>query len=146
MNRRIVATVAFVTVGYVVVLALWMNLFLPISEPGTEGFQVVFLVSLYGTVLGLSVALAGRRSEVMRRIEREGYEGWATIRSATPLDRTSTGQLTRLDLELTVPGSEPYRGTVVYEVDRRDLHRYVAGEVVSIWVDPLDRDRIVLYP
>ncbi|WP_241384732.1 hypothetical protein [Rhodococcus sp. CH91] len=146
MNRRIVSTVAFVTVGYLVVLAVWLNLFLPISEPGTEGFQVVFLVCLYGTVLGLSLAFAGRRSKTMRRIEREGYEGWATIRSATPLDRTSTGQLTRLDLELTVPGSESYSGTVVYEVNRRDLHRYVPGETVSVWVDPLDRDRIVLYP
>lgn len=146
MNRRIVATVAFVTVGYLVVLALWRGLFLPNSEPGTEGFQVVFLVSLYGMVLGLSMAFAGRPSGAVRRIEREGYEGWATIRSATPLDTTATGQLTRLDLELTVPGSDPYRGTVVYEVDRRDLHRYVAGEVVSVWVDPLDRDRILLYP
>ncbi|MEU5843718.1 hypothetical protein [Rhodococcus sp. NPDC047139] len=146
MNRRIASTIAFVTVGYIVVLALWLNYFLPISEPGTEGFQVVFLVCLYGTVLGLSLALAGRRSKTLRRIERDGYEGWATIRAATPLDRTSTGQLTRLDLELTVPGSESYRGTVVYEVDRRDLHRYAPGEVVSVWVDPLDRDRILLYP
>lgn len=146
MNRRIVATVAFVTVGYLIVLALWLNLFYPTSEPGTEGFQVLFLVCLYGVVLGLSMALASRKSEVMRRIEREGHEGWATIRSATPLSTTPSGQLTELDIEVTVPGSGSYRGTVVYEVARRDLQNYAPGEVVSVLVDPQDRDHIVLYP
>lgn len=146
MNRRIVNTVAFVTVGYLIVLALWLNLFYPDSEPGTEGFQVVFLVCSYGMVLGLSMALAGRKSKTMRRIEREGYEGWATIRSAKPLSTTPIGQMTELDLEVTVPGSDSYRGTVVYEVARRDLPNYAVGEVVSVWVDPQDRDHIVLYP
>lgn len=145
-HRRTVCTVAFVTTTYLVVLTLWLNLFLPASEPGTEGFQVVFLVCLYGTTLGLSLALVDRPSKVQRKIEREGFEGWATIRTATPVRTTRTGQLTELDLDLMVPGSEPYRGKVVYEVARKDLSRYSVGRIVTIFVDPDDRDQILLYP
>lgn len=146
-HRRIMGAVAFTTVGYVILLAVWLNLFLPVSAEGTEGFQVVFLVCLYGCALGLSMMLAGRRSSVDRRIERDGLEGWATIRAATPLGTTvGHAQVTELDLELTVPGSGSYSGRVVYEVERRDLPRFAPGEVVTVFVDPDDRHRIMIYP
>ena len=145
-HRRIVCTVAFVTTAYLIVFSLWLNLFLPKSEPGTVGFQIMFLVCLYGTVLGLAMVFSDRSSKVQRRIERDGFEGWATVRSAKPVRVTRGGQLTELDLDLTVPGSEPYHGKVFYEVSRKHLPRYTPGQVVTIFVDPDDRDRILLFP
>ncbi|NME77863.1 hypothetical protein [Rhodococcus sp. 105337] len=145
-HRRIVCTVAFVTTAYLIVFSLWLNLFLPKSEPGTVGFQIMFLVCLYGTVLGLAMVFSGRSSKVQRRIEREGFEGWATVRSAKPVRVTRGGQLTELDLDLTVPGSEPYHGKVFYEVSHKHLPRYTPGQIVTIFVDPEDRDRILLFP
>ncbi|MBF0660492.1 MULTISPECIES: hypothetical protein [unclassified Rhodococcus (in: high G+C Gram-positive bacteria)] len=145
-HRRIVCTVAFVTTAYLIVFSLWLNLFLPKSEPGTVGFQIMFLVCLYGTVLGLAMVFSDRSSKVQRRIEREGFEGWATVRSAKPVRVTRGGQLTELDLDLTVPGSEPYHGKVFYEVSHKHLPRYTPGQIVTIFVDPEDRDRILLFP
>ncbi|MFD3811601.1 hypothetical protein [Rhodococcus sp. NPDC058639] len=145
-HRRTVCTVAFVTTAYLIVFSLWLNLFLPKSEPGTVGFQIMFLVCLYGTVLGLAMVFSDRSSKVQRRIEREGFEGWATVRSAKPVRVTRGGQLTELDLDLTVPGSEPYHGKVFYEVSHKHLPRYTPGQIVTIFVDPEDRDRILLFP
>ncbi|MGI9209205.1 MAG: hypothetical protein ACR2I3_14715 [Rhodococcus sp. (in: high G+C Gram-positive bacteria)] len=145
-HRRIVCTVAFVTTAYLIVFSLWLNLFLPKSEPGTVGFQIMFLVCLYGTVLGLAMVFSDRSSKVQRRIERDGFEGWATVRSAKPVRVTRGGQLTELDLDLTVPGSEPYHGKVFYEVSHKHLPRYTPGQIVTIFVDPEDRDRILLFP
>jgi len=149
--RRIVAAVAFVTVGHLIVLSLWIDLFLPGSPPGTEGFQVMFLVCLYGSVLGIAMIVAGRspRAErrIERRIERDGLEGWATIRAATPLGKpTGDAQITALELDLTVPGSESYSGRVVYEVRRSDLPRFAPGEILTVFVDPEDRSHIMLMP
>ncbi len=145
-HRRTVYAVAFVTTAYLIVFSLWLNLFYPRSEPGTVGFQIVFLVCLYGTVLGLAMIFSDRASKAQRKIEREGFEGWATVRSARPVRATRSGQLTELDLDLMVPGSEPYHGKVFYEVSRKHLPRYTPGQVVTIFVDPDDRDRILLFP
>jgi hypothetical protein len=146
-HRRIAVTVAFITVGYLVVLSLWLGLFFENSAEGTEGFQVMFLVALYGSALGLGMMLAGRPTRSERKIEREGFEGWATILSATPLKPVhGSGQLTELDLEFTVPGSDSYRGRVVYEVAARDVPRFAPGNIVTVFVDPDNRDRILLCP
>jgi hypothetical protein len=146
-HKRILRTVAFITTGYLILLSLWLNLFYPNSAEGTEGFQVMFLVCLYGAVLGLGMLIADRATREDRKIERDGLEGWATIRAATPLGSViGDVQRTELDLDLTVPGSEPYSGKVVFEAERSDVSRLVAGQVVSVLVDPDDRTRILIYP
>lgn len=146
-HKRILRVVAFITVGYLILLSLWLNLFYPDSAEGTEGFQVMFLVCLYGALLGLGMLLADHTTRADRKIEREGIEGWATIRAATPLGSViGNVHRTELDLDLMVPGSEPYSGRVVFEADRNDLSRLVAGQVVSVLVDPDDHTRILIYP
>jgi hypothetical protein len=90
---------------------------------------------------------AERPSRADRLLERHGLEGWARIEHATPLSRTpDNGELTELDLRLTVPGSESYAGRVVYEVRRENATRFVPGETITILVDPKDRDHIMLCP
>ncbi|HET8994214.1 MULTISPECIES: hypothetical protein [unclassified Rhodococcus (in: high G+C Gram-positive bacteria)] len=146
-HTRILRTVAFITTGYLILLSLWLNLFYPNSAEGTEGFQVMFLVCLYGAVLGAGMLIADRTTREDRKIERDGLEGWATIRSATPLGSVvGHVQRTELDLDLMVPGSEPYSGKVVFEAEHRDLPRLTAGQVVSVLVDPDDRTRILIFP
>ncbi|QDC15886.1 hypothetical protein [Rhodococcus ruber] len=148
MNHvRVVRAVAFVTAGYLVVLALWLGLFVGDSPEGTVPYQIMFLLAAYGSALGIAMMLAGRPPRADRRLARRGLEGWATITSARHLGHTvDNGELTELDLDLTVPGSEPYHGRVLYEVAREDLDRFEPGRVVGIRVDPRDRDRIVLCP
>ncbi|QNG20110.1 hypothetical protein G4H71_13905 [Rhodococcus triatomae] len=146
-HRRIARTVAAITAGYVIVLALWSSWLLPHSPPGTTPYQVIGLLAGYGSALGIGMMLSGRPSRADRRLERRGIEGWARIARATPLRRTvDGGELTELDLDLTVPGSASYSGRIVYEVRREDRARFVSGQVVTVLVDPGDRDRIMLCP
>ncbi len=88
-HQRVARAVVAVTGGYVLVLALWLTYFVDGSPEGTIGFQVMFLVCVYGSALGLAMIVAGRPSRSDRRLERHGLEGgWATIRSATPIAHT----------------------------------------------------------
>lgn len=148
MNHpRIVRTVCFVTVGYVVVLAIWLGWLVGHTPPGTVPYQVMGLLAAFGVALGVGMMLADRPTRSDRRLERHGLEGWARIEEATPLEHTvDNGELTQLDLRLTVPGSSSYSGRVVYEVRREDAPKFVAGETVSVRVDPRNRDRIMLCP
>jgi len=146
-HQRVARAVAVVTGGYVLVLALWLTYFVGGSPEGTIGFQVIFLVCAYGSALGLAMIAAGRPPRRDRRLLRRGLEGWATIRSATPIAHTvDNGEITELDLDLTVPGSESYRGRVVYEVTPEFADAFEPGRVITIRVDPKNRDRIVLCP
>lgn len=146
-HQRVARAVVVVTGAYVLVLALWLTYFVGGSPEGTIGFQVMFLVCVYGSALGLAMIVVGRPSRSDRRLERHGLEGWATIRSATPIAHTvDNGEITELDLDLTVPGSESYRGRVVYEVSPEFARAFEPGRVVTIRVDPKNRDRIVLCP
>jgi hypothetical protein len=89
--------------------------------------------------------LAVRPSRADRQLWRDGLEGWARIEGAHPLRPTDHHtELTELDLELTVPGSESYRGTIVFDVTPADKSRLAVGETISIRVDPANRDRIIL--
>ena len=148
MNHvRVVRAVAFVTAGYIVVLALWLGLFVANSPEGTVPYQIMFLLAAYGSALGIAMILAGGGGRGARPRAPPGPAGGGPITSARQLGHTvDNGELTELDLDLTVPGSEPYHGRVLYEVAREDLARFEPGRVVGIRVDPRDRDRIVLCP
>ncbi|MBF5001273.1 hypothetical protein IRT45_29510 [Nocardia sp. BSTN01] len=142
---RILRTVLGVTVGYVIVLGLWLGWVHQHTPPGTEPYQIMALVGAFGSCVGIGMLLAQRPTRSDRRLLRHGLEGWATIERVHPLQYTDHHtELTELDLELTVPGSETYRGTVVFDVAPIDRPRMHVGETISIRVDPADRDRIML--
>ncbi|MEU7766816.1 DUF3592 domain-containing protein [Nocardia sp. NPDC049190] len=144
-HARILRTVLGVTAGYLVLLALWLGWVVDRTPPGTAPYQVVALVGLFGSCIGIGMILAGRPSKADRRLCRHGLEGWATVEGVHPLQRTDHhSELTELDLALTVPGSESYRGTVIFDVTPADTARLAVGETISIRVDPANRDRIIL--
>ncbi|MEV0945402.1 hypothetical protein [Rhodococcus sp. NPDC049939] len=146
-HQRIVKNVCYVTAGYVVVLALWLGWLVQLTPPATIPYQIMGLLAAFGSALGFSMMAAERPSREDRKLERHGLEGWAKIEHITPVRRTvDNGELTELDLELTVPGSESYSGRVLYEVRRENLTRFVPGATISILVDPKDRDHIMICP
>lgn len=148
MNHpRIVRTVCFISVSYVIVLSIWLGWLIDHTAPGTIPYQVGGLLAAYGSALGLGMMWADRPTRSERRLARHGLEGWAKIKHAQPIRRTAdNGELTELDLALTVPGSESYTGKVLYEVLPENRDRFVAGETISIRVDPRNRDRILICP
>ncbi|MFI5781062.1 hypothetical protein [Nocardia sp. NPDC051570] len=144
-HTRILRTVLGVTAGYLILLGLWLGWIVRHTPPGSLPYQLVALVGMFGSCVGFGMVLAQRPSRADRRLLRHGLEGWARIEAVHPLEPTDHHtELTELDLQLTVPGSEPYRGTIVFDVAPIDQPRMVVGETISIRVDPADRDRIML--
>ncbi|KZM69808.1 hypothetical protein [Nocardia terpenica] len=144
-HTRIVRTVLGVTVGYLVALGFWLGWVVRHTPPGTIAFQIVALVGMFGSCVGLGMLLSQRPSRADRRLLRHGLEGWATIEGVHRLERTDHHtELTEIDLELTIPGSETYHGTIVFDVEPVDQPKIAVGETISIRVDPADRDRIIL--
>ncbi|WP_188546549.1 hypothetical protein [Rhodococcoides trifolii] len=135
MNHdRVIRAVVTVTVGYVVLLAIWIAFLVKKSPSGTIPYQLAGLVALFGASLGLAMMWASRPSRDERRLERDGLEGWAVIDEIR-----ERGASTELDLSITVPGTGSYRGSVVRPGSSGQWHR---GDTVSIKVDPEDRQRI----
>ncbi|MGW6377537.1 hypothetical protein ACWFRB_15885 [Rhodococcus sp. NPDC055112] len=146
-HERIVRTVLTITVGYLIILAIWLGWLVQHTPPGTVPYQIGGLLAAYGSALGLGMMWADRPTRADRKLERRGLEGWAKIESTQRLAETADhGQLTELRLALTVPGEESYSGRVVYEVPASMRERFVPGRTVPIRVDPHNRDRIVLCP
>ncbi|QIS06678.1 hypothetical protein F5X71_34140 [Nocardia brasiliensis] len=144
-HGRILRTVLGVTAGYLLLLGLWLGWLVQHTPPGTLPYQIVALVGLFGTCLGIGMMLAARPSKADRRLWRHGLEGWATVHGVHPLRLTDHhSELTELDLELTVPGSQTYRGTIVFDVTPADKPKLAVGETISIRVDPANRDRIIV--
>ncbi|WP_019932304.1 hypothetical protein [Nocardia sp. BMG111209] len=144
-HARILRTVLGVTAGYLMILGLWLGWVVRHTPPGTLPYQIMALVGAFGSCVGLGMLWAQVPSRADRRLRRHGLEGWATVAGVHPLTRTDHHtELTQLDLELTVPGSESYRGTIVFDVAPIDQPKIAVGETISIRVDPADRDRIML--
>ncbi|MCU1646570.1 MAG: hypothetical protein JWN03_6845 [Nocardia sp.] len=144
-HARIFRTVLAVTAAYVVSLCIWLAWLEPLTPPGTVPLQIIVLVGLFGTFLGLGMLLAQQPTRQDRRLRRHGLEGWATIEGVHPLSRTDhCTELTALDLELVVPGSETYHGSIVFDVEPVVQPRIAVGGILSIRVDPRNRDRIML--
>ncbi|RJO76740.1 hypothetical protein D5S18_10805 [Nocardia panacis] len=144
-HSRILRTVLAVSAGYLIILACWLGWLVRYTPPDTVPYQIFALVGLFGSALGLGMLLAARPSKADRKLWRDGLEGWATIEGAHPIERTDHHTtLTEFDLELTVPGSESYRGTIVFDVTPADSSRLTVGGTISIRVDPENRDRIIV--
>ncbi|MEV0295761.1 hypothetical protein [Nocardia sp. NPDC050710] len=144
-HGRILRTVLGVTAAYLVLLGLWLGWVVHRTPPGTVPYQIVALVGLFGSCVGIGMLLAARPSKADRHLWRHGLEGWATIESVHPLERTDHySELTEFDLELTVPGSESYHGSIVFDVMPADKPKLCVGGIISIRVDPTNRDRIIL--
>ncbi|GAB0102509.1 hypothetical protein JMUB6875_14770 [Nocardia sp. JMUB6875] len=144
-HARIIRTVLGVTAAYLIALGAWLGWIVPLTPPGTVPLQVITLVGLFGTFLGLGMLLAQRPTRADRKLRRHGLEGWANIEAVHPLQRTDhCTEITELDLELVVPGSETYYGSIVFDVEPVVKPRITVGGTLSIRVDPTNRDRIML--
>ncbi|MEV6770567.1 hypothetical protein AB0N05_18285 [Nocardia sp. NPDC051030] len=144
-HARILHTVLGVTAAYLIALGVWLGWLMPLTPPGTVPIQVLTLVGLFGSFLGIGMLLAQRPTRSDRRLLRHGLEGWANIEAVHPLRPTDHyTELTELDLELVVPGSETYYGSVVFDVEPVVKPRIAVGGCLSIRVDPRNRDRIML--
>ncbi|NNH75490.1 hypothetical protein HLB23_37545 [Nocardia uniformis] len=144
-HARVFRTVLGITVAYSVVLVIWLGWLSHRTPPGTLPMQVFMLVGLFGSFLGIGLLLAQRPPRSDRHLLRHGLEGWATIEGVHPLLPTDhCTELTELDLELVVPGSEPYHGSIVFDVQPVHRPKIEVGETFSIRVDPDNRDRIIV--
>lgn len=141
-HSRIFRAVLWVSAGYAIVLAIWLGWLVEKSPPGTLPYQIVGLVAGFGAALGLAMMIAGRSTGEHRRLMNTGIEGWATVEASRALE----DRRTELDLEFTVPGVETYYGKIVYDIPVAEESRFRPGSILSVIVDPTDRDRIVLLP
>ncbi|MEU8901569.1 hypothetical protein [Nocardia sp. NPDC048505] len=144
-HARVLRTVLGVTAGYLILLGLWLGWLIHHMPAGTVPYQIVAMVGLFGSAVGLGMLLSTRPSRADRRLWRHGLEGWATVKGRRPLGRTDHhSELTQLDLELTIPGAETYSGSITFDLTPGDSPKLAVGETVSIRVDPGNRDRIIL--
>ena len=141
-HNRTVRAVAVVTVGYIVVLAIWIGWLRDRTPPGTLPYQLAALVAGFGCALGLAMMFAGRGSAEQRRLEAHGVEGWATIEDARRIDASST----ELHLQFTIPGAESFAGRIVYTIPPSETARFATGSIVPVLVDPADHHRVLLLP
>lgn len=141
-HEKTLRAVAVVTVGYLIVLAVWAGWLRAKTPPGTLPYQLAGLVAGFGAALGLALMIANRRTAEQRRLSRDGVEGWATVEATRPIDDTST----ELHMLFTIPGSESFAGRIVYAIPPAETSRFEAGAVVPIMVDPSDHHRVLLLP
>nr|WP_296773232.1 hypothetical protein [Rhodococcus sp. (in: high G+C Gram-positive bacteria)] len=141
-HERTLRSVAVVTGGYVIVLAVWAGWLRPHTPPGTLPYQLVALVAGFASALGLAMMIANRSTSAERRLTKNGVEGWAMIESAQPIDSTTT----ELRMQFTIPGSQSFAGRIVYSIPPSEASRFAAGNVVPIMVDPTDHHRVLLLP
>lgn len=89
-HARIVRTVLGVTAAYLVALGCWLGWIVPLTPPGTVPLQVITLVGLFGTFLGLGMLLAQRPTRSDRKLRKHGLEGWANIEAVHPYNAPTT--------------------------------------------------------
>ncbi|MDV8078641.1 hypothetical protein R4P47_18925 [Rhodococcus sp. IEGM 1370] len=141
-NARIVRSVVVVTIGYALVLAIWIGWLRDRTPPGTLPYQLAALVAGFGAALGLAMLIAGRPTREQKELIEHGMEGWATVDAIRRIDDDTA----ELDLEFTVPGSGSYFGKIVYDIPRSDSSRFEPGTVIAVRVDPAHRERVLLLP
>ncbi len=85
------------------------------------------------------------------RLQAEGVPGMAKLIQARDAGITMTGMgsgmdspVADLDLEVTLPGSEPFRATVRAAVPRLQVARLAPGAALPVRVDPLDHSKLVV--
>ena len=143
-RRAFLGTIA-VTVVFLAALTTWLVFFAPLAPDGNPQYEIVILVFGYVFLLGLALLWSQRGSRADRRLYKHGHEGWATITSVRMVAGSSAvGELAEMELQLTVPGAEPYIGRMVRPLDPYEKIVLVEGATVPVRVDPKDRDRIML--
>lgn len=147
-HTRIYHTVLVITAIYVAVLLFWITRVVPNTPDDAVGWQMGGLLAAYAAALGAGMMWAQRPTRRDRHIINEGLEGWATIVRLNPVPgRHHFGSTPmQLTLDVTIPGMEPYSGTLTLEIAEDEEHLYAPGETIPVRVDPRDRDRIVLRP
>ena len=71
-NARIVRSVVFVTIGYALVLAIWIGWLMDRTPPGTLPYQLAALVAGFGAALGLAMMIAGRPTREQKELIEHG--------------------------------------------------------------------------
>ncbi|MCW4352547.1 hypothetical protein ONR57_04425 [Hoyosella sp. YIM 151337] len=147
-HTRIAHTVLSITAVYVVILVIWITHIAPDTPEETVGWQMGGLLAMYAVALGAGMMWAQHPSRRDRHILNEGLEGWATIAVVRPAQRKRHFGSTpmELTLDITIPGMEPYSGTLVTEVAEGEENLYAPGETIPVRIDPDNRDRIILRP
>lgn len=141
-HSKIANAVIVVTIGYGVILTVWIGWLVERTPPGTLPYQLTALVAGFGAALGLAMMIAGRPTREQKQLMRNGVEGWAIVDAIRRIDSDTA----ELDLEFTVPGSGSYFGKVVYAVPTSDTERFEPGTVIGVRVDPDHRERVLLLP
>jgi hypothetical protein len=105
---------------------------------------------LFGQATEALQQVQGQQAEA-DRLRTEGVPGTARLIQARDAGITMTGMgagldspVADLDLEVTIPGSEPYRTTVRAAVPRLQVARLAPGSVLPVRVDPLDHSKLVV--
>lgn len=146
-HKRARRGVLAVTALFFLALPIWLTFLAPNAPPGALPYEIVILVFGYGFLLGLVLLWAQRAPRADRKLYKHGYEGWATITAVRRLEGPDViGEVAELELQLTVPGSESYSGTLVRPLDPYEKTIMVPGAIVPIRVDPQNRDHIMLCP
>jgi len=85
------------------------------------------------------------------RLQTEGVPGMARLVQAHDAGITMTGMgagmespVADLVLDVTLPGSEPFRTTVRAPVPRLQVARLAPGSALPVRVDPLDHSKLVV--
>jgi hypothetical protein len=92
--------------------------------------------------MGLFKKMFGSRSEDLLTT---GTPGRATIRSFTPTGgRVNASPRVVMELEVSVPGREPYRATLTTAVPQVYLSKLQEGVSVGVRVDPKDPSALAI--
>ena len=144
-HRRAFFGTITVTGFFLFALTIWLVFYAPLAPDGNPQYEVVILVFGYAFVLGLTLLWSQRGTRADSRLYKHGHEGWATITSVRIVEGSAAvGELAEMEMQLTVPGAEPYVGRLVRPLDPYEKIVLVVGATVPVRVDPKDRDRIML--
>ncbi|MDP9340950.1 MAG: hypothetical protein M3Q23_02330 [Actinomycetota bacterium] len=85
------------------------------------------------------------------RLQTEGVPATAKLLAVRDAGMTMTGMgagmdspVADLDLEVTIPGSDPFRTTVRAAVPRFQMARLAPGALLPVRIDPLDHSKLVV--
>lgn len=72
---RVLRVVLGVTAGYLILLAVWLGWVVQHTPDGTVPFQIMALVGIFGSGIGIGLMWVERPSKADRRLARHGIEG-----------------------------------------------------------------------
>lgn len=146
-NSRAVRAGLTATALFAAAIIVWATIVHQHLPEGTLVYELVVLVGSYGMILALGLRWAWRGCRADRRLQRHGYEGWATVTSVralhTPQD---TGEIAEIEMRFVVPGGAPYAGRLVRMLEPHERRIFTPGATLPIRVDPRNRDHVMVQP